>query len=63
MNPRAVRPVPRRSKTICCFGSRQTSPEDVDRIEHAFKKMDINNTGFVTWKQFKKAGLIYNINI
>ena len=56
MNPRAVRPVPRRSKTICCFGSRQTSPEDVDRIEHAFKKMDINNTGFVTWKQFKKAG-------
>ena len=63
MNPRAVRPVPRRSKTICCFGSRQTSPEDVDRIEHAFKKMDINNTGFVTWKQFKKAGLIHNINI
>ena len=54
------RPAPRHMTTkknhrFCCFGPRPISPENEDRIEHAFRKMDPNNTGYVTWKQFKKV--------
>ena len=44
-----------RKKKFCCCGRRPISPEDEDRIEHAFRKMDSNNAGFITWKQFKKV--------
>ena len=41
---------------LCCCGRRPVSPEDEeDRIVHAFRKMDPNNTGYVSWKQFKKV--------
>lgn len=55
MQPRPQRTAPRRRKKVCCCGRRPISPEDEDRIEHAFRKMDPNDTGFVTWKQFKKG--------
>ena len=44
-------------KRLCCCGRRPISPESEDRIEHAFRKMDPNNTGYVTWKEFKKVVL------
>ena len=41
---------------LCCCGRRPVSPEDEeDRIVHAFRKMDPNNTGYVSWKEFKKV--------
>ena len=44
------------SRGLCCCGRRAESPEeDQDRIDHAFRKMDPNNTGYVSWKQFKKV--------
>ena len=45
----------RKPKKLCCCGRRPISPESEDRIEHAFRKMDPNNTGYVTWKEFKKV--------
>ena len=55
MQPRPQRTVSRRKKKLCCCGRRPISPEDEDRIEHAFRKMDPDDTGFVTWSQFKKV--------
>ena len=47
------------SRGLCCCGRRPESPkEDQDRIDHAFRKMDPNNTGYVSWKQFKKVTLL-----
>ena len=41
---------------LCCCGRRPVSPEEEeDRIVHAFRKMDPHNTGYVSWKQFKKV--------
>ena len=41
---------------LCCCGRRPVSPEDEeDRIVHAFRKMDPKNTGYVSWKEFKKV--------
>ena len=62
------RPVPRHMTTkknhrFCCFGPRPISPENEDRIEHAFRKMDPNNTGYVTWKQFKKVKNFVILNL
>ena len=47
--------LPRRRRGLCCCGRRPISPEDEDRIEHAFRRMDPHHTGYVTWKQFKKV--------
>ena len=56
MHPRPQRQGHKGGKKIfCCCGRRPISPEDEDRIAHYFRKMDPNNTGFVTWKQFKKV--------
>ena len=45
-----------KGKGLCCCGKRPVSPEDEeDRIVHAFRKMDPNNTGYVSWKEFKKV--------
>ena len=55
MHPRPPRPGPRRRRNLCCCGRRPISPEDEDRIEHAFRRMDPHDTGYVTWKQFKKV--------
>ena len=52
-----------RGRGLCCCGRRPVSPEDEqDRIDHAFRKMDPNNTGFVSWKQFKKVKAINLFN-
>ena len=52
-----------RGRGLCCCGRRPVSPEDEqDRIDHAFRKMDPNNTGFVSWKQFKKVKTINLFN-
>ena len=41
---------------LCCCGKPPLSPEEEeDRIVHAFRKMDPNNTGYVSWKEFKKV--------
>merc|ERR1711953_1136803 len=46
---------------LCCCGRRPLSPEEEeDRIVHAFRKMDPNNTGYVSWKQFKKNAFFLN---
>ena len=45
---------------LCCCGRRPVSPEEEeDRIVHAFRKMDPHNTGYVSWKQFKKVFYSY----
>ena len=54
MNPRPPG-LPRRRRGLCCCSRRPVSPEDEDRIEHAFRRMDPHDTGYVTWKQFKKV--------
>ena len=43
----------------CCFGTkREVSPEpEVDRVEAAFKRMDRNMDGFLTWEEFKRVTL------
>merc|ERR1711953_810975 len=52
-----------RGRGLCCCGRRPVSPDDEqDRIDHAFRKMDPNNTGFVSWKQFKKVKAINLFN-
>lgn len=55
MQPRPQRQGQGGKKLFCCCGRRPISPEDEDRIAHYFRKMDPHNTGFVTWKQFKKV--------
>ena len=41
---------------ICCCGKRSVSPdEEEDRVEHAFRRMDRDNSGFVTWTEFAKV--------
>ena len=62
MNPRPPG-LPRRRRGLCCCGRRPISPEDEDRIEHAFRRMDPHDTGYVTWKQFKKVVIILHIGI
>ena len=49
---------------LCCCGRRPLSPEEEeDRIVHAFRKMDPNNTGYVSWKQFKKVRFMFRKNV
>jgi len=46
---------------LCCCGKPPVSPEEEeDRIVHAFRKMDPNNTGYVSWKEFKKNAFFLN---
>jgi len=49
---------PQPNKGLCCCGERPTTPDEeeerVDRVEHAFKKMDRDNNGFITWVEFAK---------
>ena len=41
----------------CCCNCHQTDQEIVenDKVELAFRRMDINNDGFVTYSEFKKV--------
>ena len=43
--------------TSCCFWCHETDDEIVenDKVELAFKRMDINKDGFVTYSEFKKV--------
>ena len=44
---------------LCCSSrSISVSPErEPDRVEKAFKRMDKNNDGFITWEEFTKVEL------
>ena len=40
----------------CCSGRGSVSPErELDRVEVAFKRMDRNNDGYITWEEFTKV--------
>jgi Ca2+-binding EF-hand superfamily protein len=42
---------------LCCLSGRGlVSPErELDRLELAFKRVDKNNEGYVTWDEFSKV--------
>ena len=40
---------------ICCHVEEEVEEEPVDKITNAFKVMDINGDGFVTFNEFKKV--------
>ena len=44
----------------CCSGRGSVSPErELDRVEVAFKRMDRNNDGYITWEEFTKVKMLY----
>ena len=43
------------------MGRKDQRPEKVDKIEAAFRKLDINNDGFIDWSEFKKVYLKSNL--
>jgi len=55
MPPRYTTKRAKSKKGLCCCGKRSTTPdEEEDRVEHAFRKMDRDNSGFITWEEFAK---------
>ena len=46
---------------LCCrSGSGSVSPErQPDRVELAFKRMDRNNDGYITWEEFTKVDMVH----
>ena len=40
---------------ICCHVEEGVEEEPVDKITNAFKVMDINGDGFVSFNEFKKV--------
>ena len=40
---------------ICCQVEEEVEEDPVDKITNAFKVMDINGDGFVTFNEFKKV--------
>ena len=45
----------------CCCHESNEEIEEIDKIELAFQRMDINKDGFVTYSEFKKV-VIFLIN-
>ena len=41
--------------SCCCCFINEEEVEEIDRIELAFQRMDINKDGFVTFSEFKKV--------
>ena len=39
---------------LCCFAI-ETEEKDVDNVEKAFRVMDINKDGFITFSEFKRV--------
>ena len=46
----------------CCCHETNEEIEEIDKIELAFQRMDINKDGFVTYSEFKKVSAIFPIN-
>ena len=47
---------------LCCCrsGRSSVSPErELDRVELAFKRMDRNNDGYITWEEFTKVNMLH----
>ena len=40
---------------LCCCGGTVTPEPGPDRVELAFKRMDKNKDGFITWDEFNKV--------
>ena len=44
---------------VFCCCKRAVSPEkEVDRIELAFRRIDLNNDGYITWDEFKRVSRV-----
>ena len=44
------------SGLLCCCSGGSVSPEpELDRVELAFKRMDKNKDGYITWEEFTKV--------
>ena len=43
---------------LCCCGGTVSPEPGPDRVELAFKRMDKNKDGFITWDEFNKVSLI-----
>ena len=46
----------------CCCHETNEEIEEIDKIELAFQRMDINKDGFVTYSEFKKVSAIFHLN-
>ena len=46
----------------CCCHETNEEIEEIDKIELAFQRMDINKDGFVTYSEFKKVSSIFPLN-
>ena len=41
---------------LCCVKkNKKPKTENVDRVERAFRRLDINNDGYIDWEEFKKV--------
>ena len=48
---------------LCCCGGTVSPEPGPDRVELAFKRMDKNKDGFITWDEFNKVSLIHIIQM
>ena len=47
---------------MCCYVEEEVEEEPVDRVRDAFKVMDINSDGSVTFNEFKKVKINLKTN-
>ena len=40
---------------FCCCKQASVNPDELDRIELAFRRIDLNNDGVITWDEFLKV--------
>ena len=43
------------SSLLCCLGKKKSKSLKPDRIEAAFRRLDLNNDGVLDWEEFKKG--------
>ena len=45
---------------LCCFKKAVVNPDE-DRVELAFRRIDLNNDGFITWDEFVQVFICFKI--
>ena len=47
---------------LCCCRKAAVNPDE-DRVELAFRRIDLNNDGFITWDEFVQVRRMLSIRI